>query len=115
MNRRCVCTRDSTCKACMLIATRPDYAKLYDATDNEVSIAKKKLETTPLKITTELPSTSQPVAMCSHVGSPIRGPYAPDTIRDWHYCDHPNRLELKIADVVCSCRGCNPSCSGYEI
>lgn len=51
---------------------------------------------------------------CAHIGAAVRGAEAPDLQRDWHRCDHPKRVEFGIAEVVCSCRGCNAKCEGYE-
>lgn len=51
---------------------------------------------------------------CRHVGAPVRGSDAPDLTRDWHRCDHPRRVELAIAEVVCACKGCRPGCKGYQ-
>jgi hypothetical protein len=58
---------------------------------------------------------SPPPSPCIHIGAVVRGAEAPDLQRDWHRCDHPKRVELGIAEVVCSCRGCNAKCEGYEV
>lgn len=51
---------------------------------------------------------------CVHVGSAVIGFAAPDLLRAWHACDHPRRIALAIAEVVCACRGCGTNCPGYE-
>ncbi|VTT98948.1 unnamed protein product [Gemmataceae bacterium] len=48
---------------------------------------------------------------CVHLGAAVRGDAAPDTIRDFRNCGHP---EQPLGPVVCSCRGCGTSCPGYE-
>jgi hypothetical protein len=50
-------------------------------------------------------------APCLHLGAPVRGAAAPDTLRDYRTCDHPDR---PLGAVVCSCRGCGKKCPGYE-
>jgi hypothetical protein len=52
-----------------------------------------------------------PAAPCLHLGSPVRGPAAPDTLRDYRACDHPDK---PLGAVVCRCKGCGKKCPGYE-
>lgn len=52
-----------------------------------------------------------PPVPCVHLGSPVRGPDAPDTVRDYRRCDHPDQ---PLGPVTCACRGCGPRCVGYS-
>lgn len=48
---------------------------------------------------------------CCWQGKKVLPPLAPDKLRDWHQCEHP---EKPRGEIVCPCHGCNSSCRGYE-
>ena len=57
-------------------------------------------------------SSIEPSPPCIYIGKSVR---IHGAMRNWHLCDHPRRIELEIAEVVCSCKGCGRSCKGYEV
>lgn len=84
---------------------------------NKIAGAKHSL---PLTICEKCPYTDHaPVAAvipitwhpCIHRGERrLHPPEAPDNIRDWRPCDHPDK---PLGEAVCQCRGCSPQCRGY--
>ena len=96
MTRPCDCGRfvpgeyrPGDCRLCWLYAHREDYRRLWDGP----------------------PPAPAPVPLpCVHEGPPVRGPAAPDLVRDYLRCgaglgDPPG--------VVCRCH-CGPGCGRYE-
>lgn len=47
---------------------------------------------------------------CRYIGPRV---YKAGSVRDWHRCDHPQRVELGIPQPVCTCKGCHSGCNGY--
>jgi hypothetical protein len=58
---------------------------------------------------------SLPVVPCVHVGDDLTGPERQarglDHARRWTRCEHPAQ---PLGEVVCGCRGCGPTCRGYQ-
>lgn len=75
----------------------------YDGTNRRVCDASQPVLPQPVKV-------PLPVEPCPHLGAPVRGPDAPDLTRDYRRCDHPDQ---PLGAVVCSCKGCGPTCPGY--
>ena len=49
--------------------------------------------------------------LCVHRGEmSIHPPEAPDNVKDWRRCGHP---QTPLGKLVCLCKGCGVSCPGY--
>lgn len=112
MNRPdCTCRDGHHCRPCVLIATRVDYVSLWNVPAEDAEAVRARLG----KVERAAPKAAAvkgAAEPCIHVGASVYGDEWKG--RDWHRCDHPQRIKLDIAEVVCSCRGCNPKCRGYE-
>ena len=105
----CTCTDTRACRPCVLIATRADYAALWEVPAEEAAAVRARIG--KAKQDTPKAAAKAPPALCKHIGRRV---FVHGSERKWTGCNHPKRIELGIDEVVCSCKGCGPKCKGYE-